>query len=144
MNANFKKWSNTLKEFVGKLSANCLSVFYHFMGLALKELNYCLANWWWHKFDDLIQIYIFKILSLTESTTWTWINWLLLLWYEGYQELDNRVGFHCPAQPSLLVEFKPRNFKSHCANILTWKIKNKIYEKYESYCGLLVWSPSSR
>ena len=39
LNANFKKWSNTLKQFVGKLATNCLSVFDHFMKLALKELK---------------------------------------------------------------------------------------------------------
>ena len=36
--ANFTKWPNTLKQFVGKLPANCLSVFDHFVGLALKGL----------------------------------------------------------------------------------------------------------
>ena len=36
---NFTKWSTTLKQFVGNLSTNCLSVFDHFMGLALKGLN---------------------------------------------------------------------------------------------------------
>ena len=40
-------------------------------------------------------------------------KWLLLLWYEGYQELHNGVGSHCPAQLSPSVEFKPRNFESH-------------------------------
>ena len=39
LSTNFTKWSNTLKIFVGKLPANCLSVFYHFVGLALKGLN---------------------------------------------------------------------------------------------------------
>ena len=37
--ANFTKWSNTLKQFVGKLLTNCLSVFEHFVGLALKGLR---------------------------------------------------------------------------------------------------------
>ena len=37
--ANFTKWSNTLKQFVGNLSTNCLSVFDHIMELALKGLN---------------------------------------------------------------------------------------------------------
>ena len=40
--ANFTKWSNTLKQFVGNLPTNCLSclsVFDHFMGLALKGLT---------------------------------------------------------------------------------------------------------
>ena len=35
---NFTKWSNTLKQFVGSLPTNCLSVFAHFVGLALKGL----------------------------------------------------------------------------------------------------------
>ena len=39
LNANYTKWSNTLKQFVGKLSTNCLSVFDHFVKLALKWLN---------------------------------------------------------------------------------------------------------
>ena len=45
--ANPTKWSNTLTQFVGKLPTNGLSVFDHFMGLALKglktnnALNFC-------------------------------------------------------------------------------------------------------
>ena len=37
--ANPTKWSNTLKQFVGKLPTNYLSVFDHFVGLALKVLT---------------------------------------------------------------------------------------------------------
>ena len=36
LSANFTKWSKTLKQFVGKLPTNCLGVFDHFAGLALK------------------------------------------------------------------------------------------------------------
>ena len=36
---NPTKWSNTLKQFVGKLPTNCLSVFDHFVKLALKGLS---------------------------------------------------------------------------------------------------------
>ena len=36
---NPTKWSNTLKQFVGKLPMNCLCVFDHFVGLALKGLS---------------------------------------------------------------------------------------------------------
>ena len=39
LSANFTKWSNTLKRFVGKLLTNCLSVFDHFVGLVLKGLK---------------------------------------------------------------------------------------------------------
>ena len=37
--ANLTKWSNKLKQFVGKLPTNCLSLFEHFVGLALKGLR---------------------------------------------------------------------------------------------------------
>ena len=39
LSANFTKWSNTLKQFVGKYPTNCLSVFDRFVGLALKGLS---------------------------------------------------------------------------------------------------------
>ena len=39
LSANITKWSNTLKQFVSKLPTNCLSVFDHFMILALKGLR---------------------------------------------------------------------------------------------------------
>ena len=39
LSANPEKWSNTLKQIVGNLPTNCLSVFDHFMNLALKGLN---------------------------------------------------------------------------------------------------------
>ena len=39
LSTNFIKWSNTLKQFVGKFPTNCLSVFDHFVGLALKRLK---------------------------------------------------------------------------------------------------------
>ena len=39
LNANFTKWSKTLKQFVGNLPTNCLSVFDHFVGLVLKGLE---------------------------------------------------------------------------------------------------------
>ena len=38
LRANATKWSNTLKQFVGNLPTNCLSVFDHFGKLALKGL----------------------------------------------------------------------------------------------------------
>ena len=40
LGADFTKWSNTLKQFVGNLLTNCLSVFGHFLGLALKGLRF--------------------------------------------------------------------------------------------------------
>ena len=38
LSAKLIKWPNTLKQFVGNLPTNCLSVFGHFVGLALKGL----------------------------------------------------------------------------------------------------------
>ena len=39
LRTNPTKWPNTLKQFVGKLPTNCLSVFGHFVNLALKGLK---------------------------------------------------------------------------------------------------------
>ena len=43
LNANPTKWSNTLKQFLAKLPTNCLSVFDHFVKLALKGLRFVLC-----------------------------------------------------------------------------------------------------
>ena len=40
LSAKLTKWPNTLKQFVGNLATNCLSVFGHFMRLTLKGLMY--------------------------------------------------------------------------------------------------------
>ena len=39
LSAKLTKWPTTLKQFVGNLPTNCLSVFGHFVGLALKGLK---------------------------------------------------------------------------------------------------------
>ena len=39
LSANPTKWSNTFKQLVGNLATNCLSVFDHFVKLALKGLR---------------------------------------------------------------------------------------------------------
>ena len=39
LSVNPEKWSNTLKQIVGNLPTICLSVFDHFMNLALKGLK---------------------------------------------------------------------------------------------------------
>ena len=39
LSTNFTKWPNTLKQFVGNFSTNCLSVFGQLVGLALKGLK---------------------------------------------------------------------------------------------------------
>ena len=44
LSAKSLKWSNTLKQFVGKLPANCLNVFDHFVGLVLKGLKLCYSS----------------------------------------------------------------------------------------------------
>ena len=43
LSANPEKWPNTLKQIVGNLPTICLSVFDHFMNLALKGLKVSLV-----------------------------------------------------------------------------------------------------
>ena len=38
LSANPTNWPNTLKQFIGKLPTNCLSVFGHFVNLTFKGL----------------------------------------------------------------------------------------------------------
>ena len=40
LSTNPTKWPNTLKQFVSNLTTNCLSMFDHFVKLALKELRF--------------------------------------------------------------------------------------------------------
>ena len=40
LSANPTKWSNTLKQFIGIFPTNCLSVFDHFVGLAIEKLKW--------------------------------------------------------------------------------------------------------
>ena len=47
LNSNPEKWSNKLKQIVGHLPTICLSVFDHFMNLALKGLSF---------FNDLVKL----------------------------------------------------------------------------------------
>ena len=57
LGANFINWSNTLKQFVGKLPTNCLRVFDHFVGLAFKRLKVdCMNAYQKHLFRKMIQI----------------------------------------------------------------------------------------
>ena len=62
LSAKFTKWSNTLKQFVGKLPTNCLSVFDHFMGVVLKGLILKA------KFEDDSLVY--KVLQNQRSPFW--------------------------------------------------------------------------
>ena len=44
LSASLTKWLNTPEQFVGNLVTNCLSMFEHFVGLALKGLKYVSAT----------------------------------------------------------------------------------------------------
>ena len=67
LSANPTKWSNTLKQFVGKLPTNCLSVFDHFGKLVLKELSYQSNRW----IDELLDIWIFYGSQASVDTCYT-------------------------------------------------------------------------
>ena len=46
LSANPTKWSNKLKQFVANFSTNCLSVFDHYAGLALKGIRKFTKFWY--------------------------------------------------------------------------------------------------
>ena len=71
LRANLTKWENTLKQFGDKLVTSCLSVFDHFVGLALKslissthgdftyQLSYCCRIWYGKYFPGFSYLTIF-------------------------------------------------------------------------------------
>ena len=63
LSVNLTKWSSTLKQFVGNLPTNCLSVFDHFVKLALKGLRLSPQN------DFIQQNQTFSVHRL-KSYTW--------------------------------------------------------------------------
>ena len=56
LSASLTKWSNRLKQFVGKWPTNCLSMFHHFVGLALKGLTEITAAKYHHAFFPSIEL----------------------------------------------------------------------------------------
>ena len=72
LSANITKWSNTLKEFVANLSTNCLSVFEHFVRLALKELKKLCKkeNWNQLRLRNSDLIYGIKFWIYQETKWW--------------------------------------------------------------------------
>ena len=62
LSANPTKWSNTLKQFIGKLLTNCLSVSDHFPGLTLKWLKGFIDA---HKFVNTRLLFYFTIRTQT-------------------------------------------------------------------------------
>ena len=68
LNDNSTKWSNTLKQFVGKLPANILSVVDHFVGLALKGFRNK-GHWRKKWFVDLIY---FSHIQFHQENYWSY------------------------------------------------------------------------
>ena len=65
LSANSIKWSNPLKQFAWNLLANRLSVFHHFVGLALKVIRviylYTIKLWNYSIFQAFCFVYIFLL-----------------------------------------------------------------------------------
>ena len=75
--ANPTKRSNTLKQFVGKLPTNCLNVFDHFVGLALKGLmqwflvRVSLTFKCWGSPAVLFVISVISFVKITTESSWS-------------------------------------------------------------------------
>ena len=90
----FRKMAKTLKQFLGKLPSNCLSVFDHFVKLALKGLNYVFLKQEHYQFSLLVCYtiillqFVARFLKVQESIYYSgltkylaaYIFWLFLTW----------------------------------------------------------------
>ena len=74
LSTNPTKWSNTLNQFVSNLPTNCLSVFDHFVGFALKALrNLAFYQYFFRKLilaslEDFNRLILYMRQSIQEST----------------------------------------------------------------------------
>ena len=75
LNTNLTKWSNTLKQFFGKLPTICLSVFDHFVKLMLKGLiSFYLVFW-----NIMILCFLSYRRKLKERLVNSWCIFMLFL-----------------------------------------------------------------
>ena len=61
LSANPTKWTKTLTQFVSKLPTNCLSVFGHFVNLALKGLTAFFVNGQFPRFSEELPENLWKL-----------------------------------------------------------------------------------
>ena len=76
LSANPTKWSDTLKQFVGNLLTHCLSVFDHFVKLALKLLRYSLVI-----LHIILLNFRYNSLTATDDTSGILLNFFLLKFF---------------------------------------------------------------
>ena len=76
LSANPTKWSGTLKQLVGNLLTHCLSVFDHFVKLALKLLRYSLVI-----LHIILSNFRYNCLTATDDTSGILLNFFLLQFF---------------------------------------------------------------
>ena len=131
------KWSNTLKQFVGNLSTNCLSVFDHFVGLAPKGLKVTTQKNRRSQNFDFLSLKKFVSETVVGELQFTqisfnfktsscnlkiWEQSCVLLFYYFYFKKKNfqRVHAFCWTKIKTLIKTK-RNRK--------WKIQRTVLER---------------
>ena len=79
LSTNSKKWSNTLKQFVSNFSTNCLSVFDHFVKLALKgSNNRIIYIFWFSNCDHTDSFHISSLLKIIQILTFRFLIFQLV------------------------------------------------------------------
>ena len=79
LSASSTEWSDTLKQFIDNLPKNCLSVFDHFVGLALKRLT--AKSWQLHVFYFIsnsiirVQARVAQGFPCFQPQSCLWVTW---------------------------------------------------------------------
>ena len=120
LSTNFTKCSNIVKQFIGKMPTNCLSVFDRFVGLALKGLI--------NKYELHTRKY--------KSTIWKlWHLPWTTIWGRNKQESRKPCSLHQSSQQWSYLE--NCNVRSSELDLLTKQHLSKVYQKVRLY-----WIPS--
>ena len=62
LSANSTKWSNTLKQFVGKLPTICFSAFDYFVGPEIKGLRAYTLSRFQYLINEQVEVFFYSIL----------------------------------------------------------------------------------
>ena len=138
LSTNFTKWSNTLKQFVGKLGTNCLDVFGHFVGLALKvltyfrwvKIQYFLLNFWVCN-SIKFEIFICAFTFYCNRTRMIFCTVLLILFRSSRSEVF--------CQKGILRNFAKFAGKHLCQSLLFHKVAaGNFIKKRDSGTGVFL------
>ena len=139
LSTNPTKWSKIL-QFVGNLPTNCLSVFDHIVGLALKGLRYFGQQTIAIRIIGKYLIWSVKIIQHEKHFSWKTIWPFALLWSSFFRK--TKEDLELVSLPHFLLNFWRKTFITlyHWPNFIAWLAL--MLEILGNVCIVMICCPS--